>query len=66
MSEQICASCYFYYPCPCGQCLYGTCGNTYSQWLHEYVHEDMGACEVYAPMSDGAKQAWEQLKAVDE
>ena len=28
MSEQICASCYFYYPCPCGQCLYGTCKDT--------------------------------------
>lgn len=61
MSEITCASCYFFYPCPCGECSYGTCGNTKSSWLHEYVYEDMSSCEVCAPMTDDAKSAWERL-----
>lgn len=61
MSELTCVSCYFFYPCPCGECSYGTCGNTKSSWLNEYVHEDMGSCGVCVPMTDEAKSAWERL-----
>lgn len=42
--RRTCAYCYLFYPCPCGECSYGICGNTKSRWLHEYVHEDMRAC----------------------
>ena len=62
MMEPICASCYFFYPCPCGECSYGTCGNTKSSWLNEYVHEDMGCCNVYSQMTEEAKSAWDELK----
>lgn len=44
-SKQTCAYCRSFHPCPCGECSYGICGNTKSQWLHEYVHEDMTACD---------------------
>lgn len=62
--EPICANCYFFYPCPCGECLYGTCGNTKSVFLHEYVCEDMNHCSVYVPMDDDAKRVWERLGAM--
>lgn len=47
MTDRICASCYFFKPCPCGACLYGVCANTCSMFLHEYVHEDSRACSAY-------------------
>lgn len=40
-----CAYCDLFYPCPCGECSYDICCNTFSQWPHEYVHEDMDACD---------------------
>ncbi len=61
MKEPICASCRFFYPCPCGECSYGICGNTESSWLHEYVYEDMSHCQTYSQMSDEAKRAWAEL-----
>ena len=61
MSELTCASCYFFYPCPCGECSYGTCGNTKSKWLNEYVYEDAHPCDVCSPMTEEAKRAWKQL-----
>lgn len=62
MDKQTCANCYFFYPCPCGECSYGTCGNTKSSWLHEYVYEDMSHCNVYSPMTDEAMRVWNELK----
>lgn len=62
MSELTCASCYFFYPCPCGKCPYGTCGNTKSIWLNEYVCEDMSHCKAYDPMTEDAKKAWNELR----
>ncbi len=62
MMEPICANCYFFYPCPCGECSYGTCGNTKSSWLYEYVHEDMDCCNVYSQMTEESKCAWDELR----
>ena len=42
--HKTCAYCYMFNPCPCGECCYGVCGNTKSQRLHEFVHEDAKAC----------------------
>jgi hypothetical protein len=46
-NDRTCASCYYFNPCPCGACLYGVCDNTCSTHLHEYVHEDLPACNAY-------------------
>jgi len=46
-TDRICASCYFFNPCPCGACPYGVCGNTHSMYLHEYAHKDSHACTAY-------------------
>ena len=40
----ICAYCYYFKPCPCGECGYGMCFNTASLSPYGYVYEDEAAC----------------------
>lgn len=36
----ICASCYWYEPCPCGRCLWGVCRRPNGRIEDEYTDED--------------------------
>ena len=42
-----CGECRYFNKCPCGECLWGVCINTYSRDYGEYVSAGASACDCY-------------------